>query len=126
MKRFSIKGGVWRSNESLFRPMTVESNAVAVVSGSVPVGGKESMGEGGVSVMKGGMLSLAVTAVVPASGGVAAGTESCMAGMPSAAGLVCPQAEGTPPCMSKMPGRMSEWRYKSLMRFNFLNGQTVR
>ena len=65
MKRFSIKGGVWRSNESLFRPTAVESNAVAVVSVNVPADGKLSPGVGDVSVITGGLLSLAV----PASGG---------------------------------------------------------
>jgi GTP diphosphokinase / guanosine-3',5'-bis(diphosphate) 3'-diphosphatase len=37
MKRFSIKEGVWRSNESLFRPMAVESNAVAAVSNQLNI-----------------------------------------------------------------------------------------
>ena len=108
MKRFSIKEGVWQSNESLFRPMAVESNAVAVVSVNVPADGKLSPGVGGVSVITGGMLSLAVTASVSASKGTAVGTESCTAGIQSAAGDVCPQTEDIPPCMNKMPSRMSE------------------
>jgi len=63
---------------------------------------------GGVSVITGGMLSLAVTANVSASKGTAVGTESCTAGILSAAGDVCPQTEDIPPCMNKMPSRMSE------------------
>ena len=108
MKRFSIKGGVWRSNESLFRPTAVESNAVAVVSVNVPADGKLSPGVGDVSVITGGMLSLAVTANVSVSRETAVDAESCTAGLLSAVRGACPQTQDTPPCMNKMPSRMSE------------------